>query len=228
MNTNKFSFNRFANFLRWFATASFKDTLMMTAIVAAVAIASGLLLTWTHFDTDGRIFALILFVAGGVVSSLCLSSIDKQTVRQQFISIPATHFEKFLAVIALTTIRLIVVYGIIVVADGIWAQPPNCITFLDTFTLFFYWVFNILAGMAIRKFPYLYGLLIGGGFSFSMIRSIKALLGNGDTLGFATDSIGLKIIVSILIIGALVGSYFCFKRIRLHTFFNQHVRYEEL
>lgn len=222
MNTNKFSFNRFANFLRWFASASFKDTLMMTAIVAAVAIASGLLLTWTHFETDGRIFALILFVAGGVVSSLCLSSIDKQTVRQQFISIPATHFEKFLAVIALTIIRLIVVCGIVVAADGIWAQPPNCMTFLDTFTLFSYWVFNIWAGMAIRKFPYLYGLLIGGGFSFAMVRAIIALLGDGAKLSLLDNSVGLIIIVTILIMAAMVGSYYCFKKIKFSTIFYQH------
>ena len=222
MNTNKFSFNRFANFLRWFATASFKDTLMMTAIVAAVAIASGLLLTWTHFDTDGRIFALILFVAGGVVSSLCLSSIDKQTVRQQFISIPATHFEKFLAVIALTAIRLIVVCGIIVAADGIWAQPPNCTTLLEPLTLLAYLTFNILGGMAIRKFPYLYGLIIGGGFSFAMVRAIKALLGDGAKLSLLDNSVGLIIIVTILIMAAMVGSYYCFKKIKFSTIFYQH------
>lgn len=228
MNTNKFSFNRFASTFRWFAAASIKDTLMMTAIVAAVAITSGLLLTWTHFDTDGRIYALILFVAGGVVSSLCLSSIDRQSVRQQFISIPATNFEKFLAVIALTTIRLIVVYGIVAAADLIWAQPPNCTTFLEPLTLAFCWAFNIFAGISIRKFPYLYGLLIGGGFSFTMIRSIKALLGDGEKLTNLGNNVGGIILATIFIIGALVGSYFRFKRIRFNTFFYQHVRYEEL
>ena len=222
MNTNKFSFNRFANFLRWFASASFKDTLMMTAIVAAVAIASGLLLTWTHFETDGRIFALILFVAGGVVSSLCLSSIDKQTVRQQFISIPATYFEKFLAVIALTIIRLIVVCGIVAAADAIWAQPPDCTTFLDPLTLFAYLAGNIFAGMGIRKFPYLYGLLIGGGFSFAMVRAIIALLGDGAKLTLLDNSVGLIIIVTILIMAAMVGSYYCFKKIKFSTIFYQH------
>ncbi|MBQ3656573.1 MAG: hypothetical protein II956_06990 [Bacteroidales bacterium] len=228
MNTNKFTFRRFASFFRWFAAVSMKHSLLILSVIAAVAIVAGLVSSWSHYDSDGRIYAIILFVASGVAGSMCLSSIDKQTVRQQFISIPATNFEKFLAVIALTTIRLMVVYGIVVAADGIWAQPPNCTTFLDKFTLFSYWVFNILAGMGIRKIPYLYGLLIGGGFSYSVIRSIKALLGNGETLGFATDSIGVIIFVSILIIGALVISYYCFKRIRLNTFFYQDVRYNEL
>lgn len=122
----------------------------------------------------------------------------------------------------MTAIRLIVVCGIIVAADGIWAQPPNCTTLLEPLTLLAYLTFNILGGMAIRKFPYLYGLIIGGGFSFAMVRAIKALLGDGAKLSLLDNSVGLIIIVTILIMAAMVGSYYCFKKIKFSTIFYQH------
>lgn len=226
MNTNKFTFRRFASFFRWFAAVSMKHSLLILSVIAAVAIVAGLVSTWSHYDSDGRIYAIILFVACGVAGSMCLSSIDKQTVRQQFISIPASNFEKYLAVFALQIIMLLLIVGIIAAADGIWANSPGFMTFLDPTLLILYWMVNVLAGLAVRKFPFLYGALIGASFNMTIIREIKSLLGGeGESITLGATGIGTTIFFIICCLIILFASYFLiFKRVALNTMFWQTQR----
>ena len=224
MNTNKFTFRRFASFFRWFAAVSMKHSLLILSVIAAVAIVAGLVSSWSHYDSDGRIYAIILFVASGVAGSMCLSSIDKQTVRQQFISIPASNFEKYLAVITLQIIMFVLIFGIIAAADGIWANSPGFMTFLGTFSLIFYWLINVFAGLAVRKIPFLYGALIGAAsFTMTLIKQIKSLLGGEDgIISFGSISIGTIIFYIIIVVAILFASYsLIFKKITLNTIFMQ-------
>lgn len=223
MNTNKFTFRRFASFFRWFAAVSMKHSLLILSVIAAVAIVAGLVSTWSHYDSDGRIYAIILFVASGVAGSMCLSSIDKQTVRQQFISIPASNFEKYLAVFALQIIMLLLIVGIIAAADGIWASSPGFTTFLDPTSLIFYWSINVFAGFGVRKFPFLCGALIGGSFNMTIIREIKSLLGGeGESITLGATGIGPTIFFIIVGVALLLVSYFLvFKKVTLNTMFYQ-------
>ena len=223
MNTNKFTFRRFASFFRWFAAVSMKHSLLILSVIAAVAIVAGLVSNWSHYDSDGRIYAIILFVACGVVGSMCLSSINKQTVRQQFISIPASNFEKYLAVFALQIIMVLLIVGIIAAADGIWANSPGFMTFLDPTSLIFYWLINVFAGFGVRKFPFLYGTLCGAAFSMTIIREIKSLLGGeGESITLGATGIGPTIFFIIVGVALLLSSYFLiFKKITLNTIFMQ-------
>ncbi len=223
MNTNKFTFRRFASFFRWFAAVSMKHSLLILSVIAAVAIVAGLVSSWSHYDSDGRIYAIILFVASGVAGSMCLSSIDKQTVRQQFISIPASNFEKYLAVFALQIIMLLLIVGIIAAADGIWANSPGFMTFFDPTSLIFYWLINVFAGFGVRKFPFLYGTLCGATFSMTIIRGIKSLLGGeGESITLGATGIGPTIFFIIVGVALLLSSYFSvFKKVTLNTIFMQ-------
>lgn len=226
MNTNKFTFSRFASFFRWFAAVSMKHSLLILSVIAAVAIVAGLVSTWSHSESDGRIYAIILFVASGVAGSMCLSSIDKQTVRQQFISIPASNLEKYLAVFALQIIMLLLIVGIIAAADGILASSPGFMIFMDPFSLIGYWIVNMLIGFSVRKFAYIYGMICGGGFYIGIVREIKLLLGGEDVvLSFGTTSIESMIFATILFVGGLLLSYILiFKRVALNTMFWQTQR----
>ncbi len=222
MNTNKFTFSRYASFFRWFAAVSMKNSLLTLSVIAAVAIIAGLVSSWSHFDSDGRIFAIILFVAVGVVASLVLSPIDKQPVRQQFISIPASHLEKYLAILTLQIITQALIVGIIAAADSLWAKSPGLFTFLEPFTLIGYWALNYLAGTAIRKFPFIYGILYGTVMYLTIIRQIKSLLGGEDNVLLGFDGFGSNIFTAILIVAILFLSYYCFKKIRYNTWFYQY------
>ena len=226
MNTNKFTFSRFASFFRWFAAVSMKHSLLIFSVIAAVAIVAGLVSTWSHYDSDGRIYAIILFVASGVAGSMCLSSIDKQTVRQQFISIPASNLEKYLAVITLHIIIQALIIGIIAAVDGIWANSPGFMTFLEPNTLILYWMVNVLAGLAVRKYPFLYGAIIGASFNMTIIREIKSLLGGeGESITLGATGIGTTIFFIICCLIILFASYFLiFKRVALNTMFWQKQR----
>ncbi|MBO7462581.1 MAG: hypothetical protein J6T96_08290 [Bacteroidales bacterium] len=229
MNTNKFTFSRFASFFRWFAAVSMKQSLMILSVIAAVAIVAGLVSTWSHYDSDGRIYAIILFVASGVAGSMCLSSIDKQTVRQQFISIPASNLEKYLAVFTLQIIMFVLIFGIIAAADGIWANSPGFMTFLGPFTLIFYWMINVFFGLSVRKFAFLYGTLCGAAFNMTIIREIKSLLGGEDGIiilgASGIGGIGDIIFSAIVVVPLLLMSYFMiFKKITLNTIFMQTQR----
>ena len=230
MNTNKFSFSRFASFFRWFANISIRHIILLLTVIAAVSIVAGLVSTWSHYDSDGRIYAIILFVASGVAGSMCLSSIDKQTIRQQFISIPSTYLEKYLAIVTLQIIIQAVILGIIAVADGIWANSPGFMTFLEPFSLIGYWIVNMLIGFSVRKFPYIYGMICGGGFYIGIIREIKSLLGGEDVvLSFGTTSIESMIFATILLVGCLWASYFLiFKKIGYNTTYWQTFQYNAI
>ena len=228
MNTNKFTFSRYASFFRWFAAVSMKNSLLTLSVIAAVAIVAGLVSSWSHFDSDGRIYAIILFVAVGVAASLVLSPIDKQTVRQQFISIPASHWEKFLAIFTLQIIMQALIVGIIAAADGIWAKSPGLFTFLEPFTLIGYWALNYFAGTTLRKIPFIYGMIVGGTMYLALIKNIKALLGGDDNVLLGFDGFGSKIFTTILIVAILFLSYYCFKKIRYNTWFYQHSNTGEL
>lgn len=230
MNTNKFTFRRFASFFRWFAAVSMKHSLLILSVIAAVAIVAGLVSSWSHYDSDGRIYAIILFVASGVAGSMCLSFIDKQTVRQQFISIPASNLEKYLAVITLDIIIQALIIGIIAVVDGIWANSPGFMKFLEPFSLIGYWIVNMLTGFSVRKFAYIYGMICGGGFYIGIVREIKLLLGGEDVvLSFGTTSIESMIFATILFVGCLLASYFLiFKKIGYNTTFWQTFRYNAI
>ncbi len=230
MNTNKFSFSRFASFFRWFANISIRHIILLLTVIAAVSIVAGLVSTWSHYDSDGRIYAIILFVASGVAGSMCLSSIDKQTIRQQFISIPSTYLEKYLAIVTLQIIIQALILGIIAVADGIWANSPGFMTFLEPFSLIGYWIVNMLIGFSVRKFPYIYGMICGGGFYIGIIREIKSLLGGEDVvLRFGTTSIESMIFATILLVGCLLASYFLiFKKIGYNTTYWQTFQYNAI
>jgi hypothetical protein len=203
-----------------------KHSLLILSVIAAVAIVAGLVSTWSHYDSDGRIYAIILFVASGVAGSMCLSSIDKQTVRQQFISIPASNFEKYLAVITLQIIMLLLIVGIIAAADGIWAKSPGFMTFLGPFTLIFYWMINVYAGLGVRKFAFLYGTLCGAAFNMTIVREIKSLLGGEDgIIIIGASGIGEIIFSAIVVVPLLLSSYFLiFKKVTLNTIFMQTQR----
>ena len=228
MNTNKFTFRRFASFFRWFAAVSMKHSLLILSVIAAVAIVAGLVSSWSHYDSDGRIYAIILFVASGVAGSMCLSSIDKQTVRQQFISIPASNLEKYLAVFALQIIMFVLIFGIIAAADGIWANSPGFMTFLGPFTLIFYWMINVFMGLSVRKFAFLYGTLCGAAFNMTIVREIKSLLGGEDgIIIIILGATGIEEIIfsAIVVVPLLFVSYsLIFKKITLNTIFMQTQR----
>jgi hypothetical protein len=204
-----------------------KHSLLILSVIAAVAIVAGLVSSWSHYDSDGRIYAIILFVACGVAGSMCLSSIDKQTVRQQFISIPASNLEKYLAVFALQIIMFVLIVGIIAAADGIWANSPGFMTFLGPFTLIFYWMINVFFGLSVRKFAFLYGTLCGAAFNMTIVREIKSLLGGEDGIiilgATGIGGIGDIIFSAIVVVPLLLMSYFLiFKKVTLNTIFMQH------
>jgi hypothetical protein len=203
-----------------------KHSLLILSVIAAVAIVAGLVSTWSHYDSDGRIYAIILFVASGVAGSMSLSSIDKQTVSQQFISIPASNFEKYLAVFALQIIMFVLIFGIIAAADGIWANSPGFTTFLGPFTLIFYWMIDVVFGLSVRKFAFLYGTLCGAAFNMTIVREIKSLLGGEDgIIILGATSIEEIIFSAIVVVPLLLVSYFLvFKKITLNTIFMQTQR----
>ncbi|MBO4372255.1 MAG: hypothetical protein J5826_04920 [Bacteroidales bacterium] len=232
MKNIKFSFKRFASFFNWYATVNSKKTAKIYLGIALAALVLVLVTFWNNPPADNSIYKAIFLVTAGVVASMCLADINKPTVRQQFLSMPASNLEKYLAVVSLTAARtsyIILALWLVESLRSLIQGSPMIITANTdinmaqyTSVLMFYWSINILLGVNIRKYPFVYGCIAGApfaiaafGYAFKLFRSDV-----GDTPYVYITHMPL-IVAIIVLVAALVVGYFHFKRITLHSIFSQ-------
>ena len=125
---NSFSINRFGKTLRWVVSVNFRKLLMWTIGAALVVFLGEMLLfklaPLTVPQSSLEIFAvlctLLLVIASLVLISSIVSSINKKRKRATFLMLPSTNLEKYLSLVAYTTvISIACIFLAIVVGDSL-------------------------------------------------------------------------------------------------------------
>lgn len=242
MNTNKFSFSRFASFFRWFAAVGTKTTIKITAglMIGTLVIVS--VVSWNNPINNNSIYEAIFLVTAGIIASMALSDVNENGTRQQFLSIPATNLEKYLAVLSISIVRTMLALIALCIADVIRAVIDlksndfyMVITnFSDTIVnphnylsiLLIYWWLNYLLGIGIRKYTFIYGCIIGWSIVSGIIKMISAVLYNNQEIMTEKDLFidapplwGILIMVGIIV---SISYVIFFRSIKLHTQFYQY------
>ncbi|MDD6001015.1 MAG: hypothetical protein PUC50_02350 [Bacteroidales bacterium] len=247
MNTNDFSTKRFASFFKWFANISMKKWIKILVSISLGTFIFVMIISPGKPLADNSIYEAIFLIGAGVIASMVLSDINKPTIRQQFISIPATRFEKYYTVLSITIIRTIGLLLALCIAD-FFKTMIQCFqgeefkmaiavfdeTMIST-TLYFagvvlYWSLNYISGITVRKYPFLYGFVIGGYFFGTVIvMAVKKLQQginvdtewNVKTLFFEYPVITI-VIASIMLYGILLFGGYGINKIQLSSKFNQN------
>ncbi len=180
------SIKRFASFFKWFANISMKKWIKILVSISLGTFIFVMIISPGKPLADNSIYEAIFLIGAGAIASMVLSDINKPTIRQQFISIPATRFEKYYTVLSITIIRTIGLLLALCIAD-FFKTIIQCfqgedfkmaiavfdetnigeITYFGSFTTFY--VINYICGLTLRKHPYIFGILFGGIFSMTAI-----------------------------------------------------------
>ena len=186
MNTNKFSFSRFASFFRWFANISMGKWIKILITITLGTFLFTIIVNPKQPLADNSIYEAIFIIGAGVIASMALSDINKPTIRQQFISIPANAAEKYYTILLMVTIRTVGLLLALCVADffktliqyfqggdfkmAIGVFDETIISMISYFGLvLMFWIFNFMSAITVRKYPILYGFCIGGVFTGTTI-----------------------------------------------------------
>ncbi len=125
---NSFSRNRFGKTLRWVVSVNFRKLLMWTIGAALVVFLGEMLLfklaPLTVPQSSLEIFSvlctLLLVIASFVLISSIVSSINEKRKREAFLMLPSTNLEKYLSLVAYTTvISIACIFLAIVVGDSL-------------------------------------------------------------------------------------------------------------
>ncbi|MBP5501881.1 MAG: hypothetical protein J6Y24_03730 [Bacteroidales bacterium] len=241
MNINKFSFSRFASFFQWYAAVNTKSIVKFSAATVFGTFLAVLILNWYAIPTDNSIYQAIFLVMSGVASSMVLSEIDKQPIRQQFLLIPASRLEKYISILFVVIIRIITILLALYLADFMRAAFQflkfkeftmvihsfnNTIIPQYPSLLILFCLFNLTAGMSVRKYAFLYGSFVGlviflPALKFVITAIRHNVTGEGDINIYTGQEFNWPIIgVVIFSVLALVFNYFSiFKRIQKDSSF---------
>ena len=133
---NSFSINRFGKTLRWVVSVNFRKLLMWT-IGAALVVFLGEMILFKlaaaktpkdMLEIFSVLCTLLLVIASLVLISSIVSSINKKRKRATFLMLPSTNLEKFLSLVAYTTvISIACIFLAIVMGDSlrmlcVWAS----------------------------------------------------------------------------------------------------------
>lgn len=247
MNPNKFSFSRFASFFRWYAVINKKSIIKISAGTALGAFLGILILNWYSIPADNTIYQAILLVMSGVASSMVFSEIDKQPIRQQFLSIPASRLEKYISTLLVVIIRIVGVILALYIADFMRAAlqflkfkefTMVIHNFNDTVIpqypslIIIFCFFNLTAGMSVRKYAFLYGSMLGIAVYMPSLKFVitairHSVTGEGEINIYGTNFNWPILVAVIFLILALVFNYFSiFKRIQKESSFFQGNYYD--
>ena len=243
MNPNKFSFSRFASFFRWFAMVNKKSIIKISTGTALGAFLGILILNWYTIPADNTIYQAIFLVMSGVATSMVLSEIDKQNIRQQFLLIPASRLEKYLSILLVVIIRIAGVIFALYLADFMRAAfqfikfkefTMVIHNFNDTVIpqypslIIIFCLFNLTAGMTVRKYALLYGFFLGvvvflPTFKFVITAIRHSVTGEGEINVYTGTNFNWPILAAVIFtIFVLVFNYFTiFKRIQKDASFFQ-------
>ena len=168
MNTNKFSFSRFASFFRWFANISMGKWIKILITITLGTFLFTIIVNPKQPLADNSIYEAIFIIGAGVIASMALSDINKPTIRQQFISIPANAAEKYYTILLMVTIRTVGLLLALCVADffktliqyfqggdfkmAIGVFDETIISMISYFGLvLMFWIFNFMSAITVRK-----------------------------------------------------------------------------
>lgn len=246
MNTNKFNISRFASFFRWFASISMGKWIKIWITITLGTFLFTLIVSPKQPLANNSIYEAIFIIGAGVIASMALSDINKPTIRQQFISIPANAAEKYYTILLMVTIRTLGLLLALCVADFfktliVYHQGGDFKMAIAVFNetiistisyiglLLIFWVFNFLSAMTVRKYPMLYGFCIGGIFSGTTIAlAIKQFQNsinvdsNWNNNTFLTENPAVIIVIaSILALCIFFGGVFGFNKIQLSSNYYQ-------
>ena len=125
---NSFSINRFGKTLRWVVSVYFRKLLMWT-IGAALVVFLGEMLLFKlgaaktpkdMLEIFSVLCTLLLVIASFVLISSIVSSIKEKRKREAFLMLPSTNLEKYLSLVAYTTvISIACIFLAIVVGDSL-------------------------------------------------------------------------------------------------------------
>lgn len=235
MNPNKFSFSRFASFFRWYAAIGTKTTIKIATITALGSMVLALVMYWNQIPKDNGIYQAIFFVASCIVWSMILSDVEKNTIRQQFLAIPATNLEKYLSVITLVIIRTICIIIALYLVDVIRAtiqytqingfkliintSSNNIVNYLSFYILFC--SLGLVYGLLARKYVVICFMVL---ILLVRIKDFISLFNSSiEHTPFDTQfSIIASIISSVAFI--IMGFFFMFRKIELNTGWDSQVR----
>ena len=125
---NSFSINRFGRTLRWVVSVNFRKLLMWTIGAALVVFLGEMLLfkaVTLHIPKElleifSVLCTLLLVIASFVLISSIVSSINEKRKREAFLMLPSTNLEKYLSLVAYTTvISIACIFLAIVVGDSL-------------------------------------------------------------------------------------------------------------
>ena len=130
---NSFSINRFGKTLRWVVSVNYRKLLMWSIGVAMVVFAVEMIMLKTNQNTSpysmvsgfAVLSMLLLGLASLILISSIVSSINEKRKREAFLMLPSTNLEKYLSLVAYTTvISIVCIFLAIVVGDSLrmlWA-----------------------------------------------------------------------------------------------------------
>ncbi len=226
MNTNDFiSIKRFASFFKWFANISMKKWIKILVSISLGTFIFVMIISPGKPLADNSIYEAIFLIGAGVIASMALSDINKPTIRQQFISIPATRFEKYYTVLSITIIRTIGLLLALCIADFFKTiiqcfQGENFKMAIAVFdetiistTVYFaivviIWAFNYAGGINVKKYPIFYGFIFGGTFIGPAI--IIAIKKFQNSINIASDGIGRSMLIDYPAFSIVTASIFLF------------------
>lgn len=247
MNTNNFSFSRFASFFNWYENISMKKWIKILSAITLGTFIFVTIISPRQPLADNSIYEAIFLIGAGVIASMVLSDIKNPTIRQQFISIPASRMEKYYVVLTCVIIRTIGLllglcladFGKSIIQCFQGEDFKMAIAVFDTTTistsLYFalvvlFWAFNFISGLTVRKFPFLYGVCLGGFFLGTAIAiAIKKFQNsiNVDTnwhySNIITENPAITIVfASVMLWAILIFGGYGFNRIQLSSKFYQN------
>ena len=251
MNDSIFKISRFVSFFRWMAAVSTKKWIKILASITLATFLFTIIISPSKPLADNSIYEAIFLIGSGIIASMILSDINNPTIRQQFIAIPASWTEKYYTVLLLVILRTVGLLLALCFAD-LFKAVIQCLqgyefsmaivvfddSIIDTniyyYALEIFWLFNIICGLLIRKYPFPFGLGFGGLITIPSITiALKKLQNciNTDTDwefkslllteypfigGFIT---GLMIVIIFTLAGISAGIWF--NRIQLSSQFHQ-------
>ena len=125
---NSFSINRFGKTLRWVVSVNFRKLLMWTIGAALVIFLGEMILLKLNkvnvpmemIEGFSVVCMLLLVIAVLILISSIVSSINEKRKREAFLMLPSSNLEKFLSLMAYTTIISVVcIFLAIVVGDSL-------------------------------------------------------------------------------------------------------------
>lgn len=240
MKTNQksesFSFTRFKNVFRWYAEANTMNMFWWLIGTLCCTIFIGIMSRWDNTTKCDILYGVLFLAEAAFISSTFLSILDKQKIRQQFLSLPASFAEKYLAAISVLFVKIISILLVIFIGDLLSSGILRYMIIGGDFELilssffdsadgnvsYFYKILNsvllvsafcgmyVAFGAKYRKYTFLLG-------SMTMFYPLLRMVDSDDSFFLNQVSyfnVCFGFVISIA--GFLIGYYY-FKRIQLNT-----------